>query len=138
MDLLRKEREEIEYMDLLTGQSRYAHLKVAAHLGPLGSVAVGGVLGPGMTGVGAGAQLGQLGVGGVVGVAGYGLYLQAGAGLGDRYLQFAQYPGQTSQIAQMRTVPPPPHHLYFMPFHRNQLQYFYPETDLSFRSLYTL
>ena len=137
MNLLRKEREEIEYMDLLTKQSRYAHLNVAAHLGPLGSFAVAGGLGPGMTGLGAGAQLGQLGVGGMVGVAGYGLYLQAGAGLGDRYLQFAQYPGQTSQLAQMRSVPPPPHFC-CMTFRRNQLQYFSPETDLSFGPLYNL
>jgi len=80
-----KEDEEVEdynneleeaYQDLVESQKRFLKLHAAANLGSIGGFNVGGGLGPGQTGFGAGAFLGPLGV-----KLGGGLGLQQG-GLG--------------------------------------------------------
>ena len=126
-----------EYLASLSKQSRYAHLKLMAHLGPVGSLGLAGGLGPGLTGLGAGAQLGQLGAGAAAGVAGPGLYLTAGAGLGSNYLDFVHHYNQPqSSHSHLLRNSPSPSPLGYLLFGRGQVQHpYYPGENLFLRSL---
>ena len=109
-----RSEEEEAYLAYLENQKRLA-LKFGANFGSLGGFNLGAGLGPGQTGLGAGAQLGplgfklggglglqQTGLGGGVqlgplgfgastGFKNYGLGLNANAGLGNNYLGYGNH-----------------------------------------------
>jgi len=110
-----KHSQEEAIMEIMENQKRLS-LNLGGNLGPLGGFKFGAGLGPGQTGLGAGVQLGPLGfkVGGGLGLkqtglgggiqlgplglggstgykANYGLGLNANAGLGNNYLNYANH-----------------------------------------------
>ena len=77
--------------DLLRKQPRFAHLSLGANLGPVGKLGLSAGLGPGMTGLGLGAQLGQLGGGAALALTSTGFFIRAAAGQRDHYLDLAEF-----------------------------------------------
>ena len=132
-----------EYGDLLSAQSRLAHLNLGANLGPVGKLGLSAGLGPGMTGLGLGAQLGQLGGGAAVGLTSSGFYLLAAAGQRDNYLEFTEYQKyndyhSSSKSQLLRTSPPlptPPSTLCCLLYGRGQpTQYLYSDFPIRLRA----
>ena len=107
---------------LLRKQSGFAHLSLGANLGPVGKIGLSaGLGGPGMTGLGLAAQLGQLGGGAAVGLTDSGLYLIAAAGQNDNYLDLAQYYKYNNYKSHLlRNSPPPPPPLCCLLYGRGQ------------------
>jgi len=110
-----KTEEEEAYLAYLENQKRLLSLKLGGHFGSLGGFNVGAGLGPGMTGLGAnanlgplgvnlggglgfqqtglgaGVQLGNLGIGASTGYKNYGLGFNGNAGLGNNYLGYGNH-----------------------------------------------
>jgi hypothetical protein len=119
--------EEVAYLAYMENQKRFLTGKLGANFGPFGGFNLGGGLGPGQTGLGAGLQLGPLGfklggglglqqsglgaglqlgplgLGASTGLGNGGLGFNANAGLGNNFLGYGNHFSKYRELKDQET-----------------------------------